>query len=80
MILMIHAYFRLQKVIIQKRTYNATLTKGQPWSVRKYKELTRGWSRYCIDHYLGDTGVSGFLCHGIAPSGLFGTSKLDRTN
>ena len=78
MILMIRAYFRLPKVIIQKRTYKATLTKGQPWSVRKYKELLEGGQG--IDHYLGDTGVSGFLCLGIAPSGLFGTSELDRTN
>ena len=34
----------------------------------------------CVDHYLGDTGVSGFLCLRIAPGGLFGTSELDRTN
>ena len=34
-----------------------------------YKELTIE-SGQCIDHYLGDTGVSGFLCLGIAPTSL----------
>ena len=45
--------------------------------MQKYKELAIG-SGQRID--LGDTGVSGFLCLGIAPSGLFGTSELERTN
>ena len=47
------------------------------WSGEKLRNFF-GEGGQCIDHYLGDTGVSVFVSLGIAPGGLFGTKRIKR--